>query len=602
MNLEIFYNLKNRLYSCAAAGCSAVNEDFRLKKAVEEFAPLAQANKVFGRIYALCMKLFDAAEPAPVLSECIALIDAVAVTQGGFSDNSETEKPMTFKSDIYSMTIPYSSVSELCTMIKKFSPILCELNNEDIRMLADSRVLSAFISVCGASHVCLDRVAEYMIDIYGKALVPLLKNHIDLSADKAKGTEIKYIGMISGSEERDFYISLAENENAPQNIRIEAISALGKYCKDKDKLTELYQTEKGKIKNTALLALSGMDCPETEEILGKLIEKHKSSYDTYIAASCGKVCTDYVISAIESTDENSPSFYDIQKLMKNKPRADKAFITAYIISDTTDIYNNMLIDNLYEHDFSDEYKELIHRLYERKIGRDGASPFAPAEFFVRLIDSPDTVFLDADEDMNEFNNEHYILTILSEFYYDIFKNKYYIRRKYTDLLKNKKIISEKLPDGMITWLCGSTQNAEDRLRVMLSLMKRCADSDREHIKSEMIKYAVMNAQTDPVDRAVEIISEYYMDGTPDFYKDMIRKYILNSFIRSKNSDAVPSAPQYRRLDFIDKLPISPLEASMVLRSVLAELDKFSYAGIKAYSSVLSYQKQFISMWLSRNGL
>ena len=38
MNISPFYELRKRLYSSAAAGCSAVNEDFRLKKAADDFA------------------------------------------------------------------------------------------------------------------------------------------------------------------------------------------------------------------------------------------------------------------------------------------------------------------------------------------------------------------------------------------------------------------------------------------------------------------------------------------------------------------------------------------------------------------------------------
>ena len=43
-----FYELRTRLYASAAAGCTIIAEDFRLKRAVEAFKPMSEANKVFG--------------------------------------------------------------------------------------------------------------------------------------------------------------------------------------------------------------------------------------------------------------------------------------------------------------------------------------------------------------------------------------------------------------------------------------------------------------------------------------------------------------------------------------------------------------------------
>ena len=47
--VQSFYELRDRLYATAAAGCSLIEEDFRLKRAVEAFKDLSEANKVFGR-------------------------------------------------------------------------------------------------------------------------------------------------------------------------------------------------------------------------------------------------------------------------------------------------------------------------------------------------------------------------------------------------------------------------------------------------------------------------------------------------------------------------------------------------------------------------
>ena len=86
-----FYELRTRLYASAAAGCAIIAEDFRLKRAVEAFKPMSEANKVFGKLYDMCNALLTSADPATSIVDCIALADALAVTQGVFADDSETK-------------------------------------------------------------------------------------------------------------------------------------------------------------------------------------------------------------------------------------------------------------------------------------------------------------------------------------------------------------------------------------------------------------------------------------------------------------------------------------------------------------------------------
>jgi hypothetical protein len=82
MNTTPFYELRDRLYDRASAGCASIAEDFRLKRAVENMAPLAEANKTFARLRDMCAKLFTKPEPALLLADYIAL----AGVQGSFQD------------------------------------------------------------------------------------------------------------------------------------------------------------------------------------------------------------------------------------------------------------------------------------------------------------------------------------------------------------------------------------------------------------------------------------------------------------------------------------------------------------------------------------
>ena len=62
MNLKALYDLKERLEYSAIAGTGLLKEDFRLKRTVDNLAPLASASPVFAKISASAGKLLEASE------------------------------------------------------------------------------------------------------------------------------------------------------------------------------------------------------------------------------------------------------------------------------------------------------------------------------------------------------------------------------------------------------------------------------------------------------------------------------------------------------------------------------------------------------------
>ncbi len=128
MDITPFYELKNRLYASVAAGCCSISEDFRLKRAVESFEPLSKVNKAFLKLYDMCVSLINSEFPSSEISDCIALADALAVTQGVCKDNSENESAV--KSDTSCAKIPYSELEILCADIRKNGAELWQLSKD----------------------------------------------------------------------------------------------------------------------------------------------------------------------------------------------------------------------------------------------------------------------------------------------------------------------------------------------------------------------------------------------------------------------------------------------------------------------------------------
>lgn len=334
MDISKFYELRTRLYNTAAAGCMTVSEDFRLKRAVEEFKPLAEANKAFAKLYSLCEALLSSDKPESVIADCIALCDALAVTQGVFADNAETTPA---NGEFAATEKPTSSLDVITTLICKGDSDLWKLSEEYKDTLRDPRIVRAFVYELenGKYSENFQIFCEIMCDLCGKALVPEMKKSI-----RYTGRALKYIAKLSGSEENELFRTLATDESCLEKVRIEAVSALSCSPENGELLAEIYNTSNGKIKDAALITLAEMDAPEAEPIFEKLLQKYKERYAVAVAASSGKACTEFVrkhlLGLLDTADkadnDNARTVAGIElvttatTLLQNKPELDDVFL------------------------------------------------------------------------------------------------------------------------------------------------------------------------------------------------------------------------------------------------------------------------------------
>lgn len=596
MNISPFYELRSRLYACAAAGCQTVGEDFRLKKAVEEFKPLAELNKAFGKLFALCQSLFAAENASCQLADAIALADALAVTQGTFADNSETFSTELSTDKGQLLNAPYSVMSALCEKIAKCSPNLYELSETETALLRDPRVLTAFKNACEKNSTYLDYFSEMMFDIYGNKIVPLLKNAVDMSDPKAAGTAVEYVSAVSGNAENAWFLSLAKDENAPQNVRIAAISALGKDSGNVPYLLELYNTEKGKVKNEALDALVSIDCPEADGVITKLIAKYKPSCDSHIAAACGKAATDFVVDLIKSG--LTPSGYltnesrradEYLSLLSNKPYADEGFLLLAKQQDP-ELINQFLLMSLRRNN-TEEYRALIHRLFAK-----APQVFYTAEFFVLLTEDPENAVARMGKYAEE--NRLELLNVVNGIYYDKFFGKYCLDWRGARIYGRYPVVrlTDSYPQQLIDFICSRRCTLSDnKLRnrtfsqsaeAALMLLNSCKPEDYERIRVTAVNFAYFLCSECPVLPVLEIISQHYKEGKPSEYKGLISRCVLHSL---KIGITMP-------VRGIDNLPMSDSDK---IDEITALMNKVAALKGKIDDRTFDYQMRYIKDYLNR---
>ncbi len=469
MDITKFYELRTRLYNTAAAGCMTVAEDFRLKRAVEDFKPLASANKAFEKLYALCEKLLSAEKPEDVLPDCIALAEALAVTQGTFADNAET-KPAAGES--VPAQKPASSLSAVKELMRKSSDGLWKLSAEYKDTLRDPRVVTAFLNEMenGKFNENFKVFCEIMCEVCGKTLVPGLKATV-----KSSGRQLQYIVRLSGDEENEYFRALAQDENSPEKVRLAAISALSCSLENGELLAELYNTSKAKIKAAALLAMAEMDAPEAEPIFEKLLENYEKNKKSPIepivvssgktktliepvSASSGKACTEFVRKHLAELPDELKTNMDHALasdivLLANKTELDDLYLT-FSTKKHADGFASARCEEALLMGLAGGKRQAVREQIERLYAK------APKEFSRMKVFCD--ILADPDKEPSVPEEQYNINDLFGSFTYVPLMGRYYapITPFSNTSLQPLRPLGERLPDWLIRKICEVADSSE----------------------------------------------------------------------------------------------------------------------------------------------
>lgn len=289
MDITPITELREQLRSAAVAGTNLLSEDFRLKKAVDAFAPLKDASPVFGKIYELSGALVsgNCEDAAGTLLDALSLVDSVMTTLANVDVEGEVESLPAVEFPARIINVPYSSLSKIINALTKpgsgQSKIIWQANRDKTELFEDYRVQPALIKGLGASSGELVDLVYKIIEDLGKQMLPLLKKGFDPKGKKETFNRIKLIDELGGAQENDFYLEnlpLTEKEAKKLLIR-----ALRHDADNADKLIELIQTEKGAVKGEALCALARLDCGKAQEYFEEMEKKKPQETLEYITHS-----------------------------------------------------------------------------------------------------------------------------------------------------------------------------------------------------------------------------------------------------------------------------------------------------------------------------
>lgn len=277
MDISPLYELRARLRAAMIAGTGLLSEDFRLKRAVEAFAPLEQASPVFAKIGQLVKTLLspDSADKEDILLDAITLADAVLCTQGTVAVEGQVE-PIAVNGWGSAVTnAPYSVVKRLTESLLNSGSghysYVVETYREHPELFKDYRVKASMVQALGASYAELaDTVAEWLKE-EDVSILPLLQKDFDPRGKKEMVRRIHVMMAIDTKASNEFFVKILPE--AEKEVRQALIFALRCRPENTELLLELTKTEKGNAKKTACYALAYMEDEKAEAFFTELYKK-----------------------------------------------------------------------------------------------------------------------------------------------------------------------------------------------------------------------------------------------------------------------------------------------------------------------------------------
>lgn len=336
MDITPIYDLRNCLRVVMIAGTSLLAEDFRLKRAVEAFAPLEKAAPVFAKVGELSRRLIAAENSGTDSRECIlldviTLVDAICCTQGmvgvpgefvpvfaenGFSTESDFASENGLSAEFVSTSeralwavgssevgkatgesvsvgkgyrlkpgqvlsnVPHSILKPLMEALTTSGSghysFVCECHQNHPELFKDYRIRAAMIQALGASYGELaDNVRDWLLED-GADVAFLLMRGFDPKGKKEMVRRVQIIEQWLGASANDFYIK--QLEEAKGELRQNLISALRHSPENIELLDGMRKTEKGNGKKAVLYALACNDDERVQKIFEEMY--HKKPMDT----------------------------------------------------------------------------------------------------------------------------------------------------------------------------------------------------------------------------------------------------------------------------------------------------------------------------------
>ena len=286
---SILFCLQDRLHTLAIVGTNLLTEDFRLKKAAEQFHVIAASSSIFSKIDQLVQHLLEEGNKEKEISliEAITLVDAVVCTQAEYIVKKEGKQEIEVLVEGRTKHIEYNELQPVITALttkKKYPGVVVREfrhnHKEDKEIFRDCRLFCHLIdNLNSKDSLLVSEIKQISIDM-GNDVIPLYKKNFDPMGAKDMIHRLEVLEELAKEKENDFYISLLENSSP--KIKTRAIKLL-KYSKQNmDLLIHLAETEMGRNKTIVLETLVSLYDTRVKQYFLKKAKDEPEIYLRYL--------------------------------------------------------------------------------------------------------------------------------------------------------------------------------------------------------------------------------------------------------------------------------------------------------------------------------
>lgn len=275
MSIPVLNELYDELKRLTVAGSSLACDDFGLKKLMPRLKKLGEASPVFLKLYTKTEELVSTVENSEDnLLELLTLASAILYTQGEWEINGDIKELEVIPND-GTATLGYrklSGIIEALTMKGqgRYNTI-CEAYNEGVFHKKDKRLIYPILNGLEDPYTELtDFIIQNIIPVYGKMMLPMLKNDFKIDGNNGDGKRLRAIYVLCGKEEMELY-KLAASEGSV-NVKLSAIEILNNEKAPEDIFLELAKDKRKEIREAAEAVLES----RKTGILDKFIKVFKS--------------------------------------------------------------------------------------------------------------------------------------------------------------------------------------------------------------------------------------------------------------------------------------------------------------------------------------
>lgn len=305
MNLQALYDLKERLEHAAIAGTSLLQEDFRLRRAVDALAPLAKANPVFAKISAGTKALLTAPEQerSTKLLDVLSLVDAVVYTQGVSNVSGDLIEAESGSGSY--VQVSYGQLQPLLSALSGTgsgrTALIRETWQSQPELFGDFRVLPQVVSALGDNYGELAELIGEILLKQGENILPLLKKNFDPAGKGEMARRVRLVAKLAGERENGWFVSVLPD--SAKDVREAIIQALSLSQDNAQLLIDLCQSERGKLKEAALRSLAAMQTQQAEAFWAKEVQK-KPNLVTCLRGVNTQLAADLCAAALRTFLEN----------------------------------------------------------------------------------------------------------------------------------------------------------------------------------------------------------------------------------------------------------------------------------------------------------